>query len=179
MSFLAPLYIAGLVALSLPIVFHLIRRAPHGRQAFSSLMFLTPSPPRLTRRSRLSNIFLLLLRAAALILLALAFARPFFNRGASPAAGQAPGRRVAVRGASPAAGQAPGRRVAVLVDTSASMRRGDLWQQAMQQAEQTLRDLAPNDEAALYFFDRQVRPGLTFAEWNDLGPARRDAVFRA
>ncbi len=79
MGLLAPLYIAGLLAITLPIVFHLIRRTPHGRQEFSSLMFLTPSPPRLTRRSRLSNILLLLLRAAALALLALAFARPFFH----------------------------------------------------------------------------------------------------
>ena len=43
-------------------------RAPHGRQEFSSLMFLSPSPPRLTRRSRLTNIVLLILRALAVIL---------------------------------------------------------------------------------------------------------------
>src|SRR5439155_7419791 len=74
MSFLAPLYIAGALAVALPIIFHLIRRTPQGRQEFSSLMFLAPSPPRITRRSRLSNIVLLLLRAAALCLLAFAFA---------------------------------------------------------------------------------------------------------
>jgi len=50
MGLLAPLYIAGLLAVSLPILFHLIRRAPQGRQVFSSLMFLAASPPRLTRR---------------------------------------------------------------------------------------------------------------------------------
>ena len=65
MSFLAPLYIAGMLAVSLPIVFHLIRRTPQGRQVFSSLMFLSPSPPRLTRRSRLDNILLLILRGLA------------------------------------------------------------------------------------------------------------------
>ena len=162
MGMLAPLYFAGALAIALPIVFHLIRRTPTGRQAFSSLMFLSPSPPRLTRRSRLSNLLLLLLRAAALALLALAFARPFLSSADATAAGQPRGRRVAV-----------------LVDTSASMRRGDLWQQATRQAEQTLADLKPEDEAALFFFDRQVRPGLSFAEWNDLAPGQRAPAFRA
>ena len=67
MGLLAPLYIAGGLAIGLPILFHLIRRTPHMRQVFSSLMFLSPSPPRLTRRSRLNNILLLILRATALI----------------------------------------------------------------------------------------------------------------
>jgi hypothetical protein len=161
MSFLAPLYIAGLVALSLPILFHLIRRAPQGRQAFSSLMFLSPSPPRLTRRSRLTNIVLLLLRAAALALLALAFARPFFPRKAEAGVNTADGRRVAI-----------------LVDTSASMRRPDLWAEATKHVERVLRDVGPADEVGLYFFDRRVRPAMTFAEWNDLEPSSRAAVLR-
>ena len=55
MGVLAPLYLAGLAALSLPLIFHLVRRTPRGRQEFSSLMFLLPSPPRLTRRSRLDR----------------------------------------------------------------------------------------------------------------------------
>ncbi len=79
MSFLMPFYIAGLAALSLPILFHLIRRVPKGQLPFSSLMFLRPSPPRLTRRSRLDHLLLLFLRALALCLLALAFARPFLR----------------------------------------------------------------------------------------------------
>ncbi len=82
MSFLTPLYIAGLLAVSLPIFFHLIRRTPRGRLPFSSLMFLEPSPPRVTRRSRLDNWALLLLRALAVCLLAAAFARPFFRETA-------------------------------------------------------------------------------------------------
>ena len=49
MGVLAPLYLAGLAALSLPLILHLVRRTPRGRQEFSSLMFLLPSPPRLTR----------------------------------------------------------------------------------------------------------------------------------
>ena len=52
MSALSPLYLLGLLAVAAPIIFHLIRRAPKGEVPFSSLLFLTPSPPRLTRRSR-------------------------------------------------------------------------------------------------------------------------------
>src|SRR5919107_5630083 len=96
MSLLAPLYIAGLLAIAAPIIFHLIRRTPQGRQSFSSLMFLDPSPPRITRRSRLTNIVLLLLRAAALALLAFAFARPFFKQRADGGVSAADGRRVAI-----------------------------------------------------------------------------------
>lgn len=78
MGFLTPLYIAGLAALALPLLFHLIRRIPRGEVPFSSLMFLTPTPPRITRRSRLDQLVLLALRALALALVALAFSRPFF-----------------------------------------------------------------------------------------------------
>src|SRR6476619_1750342 len=129
MSFLAPLYILGGLAIALPVLFHLIRRTPQGRQEFSSLMFLDPSPPRITKRSRLNNILLLLRRAAALGLLAFAFARPFFRQAASADINQAKGRRVAL-----------------LVDTSASMRRGDTWNHARAEAENALRELSPSDE---------------------------------
>jgi hypothetical protein len=153
---------AGLLAIALPILFHLIRRVPQRRQPFSSLMFLAVSPPRLTRRSRLSNILLLILRAAALALLAFAFARPFLRQGADLNVNEAKGRRIAV-----------------LVDTSASMRRGDLWSQAKQQVEKVLREAGPGDELGLFFFDRDVRTGVTFGEWNEQDPAQRAALLRA
>jgi hypothetical protein len=161
MGLLAPLYIAGVLAVGLPILFHLIRRTPHGRQAFSSLMFLSPSPPRLTRRSRLTNILLLILRALAVTLLAIAFARPFFHWGAEMDVFQSRARRIAL-----------------LVDTSASMKRPDLWSQAVKQVEQVLGDVSPSDEVGLFLFDRQVRPALTFSEWNETDPSRRAAVLR-
>src|SRR3954469_15070213 len=94
MGFLAPLYMIGLLAVGIPILLHLIRRTPQGRQMFSSLMFLSPSPPRLTKRSRLSNILLLLLRATIVTLLALAFARPFFHWGENQERQQSSGRRI-------------------------------------------------------------------------------------
>lgn len=145
MGVLAPLYLAGLAALTLPLILHLVRRTPRGRQDFSSLMFLTPSPPRLTRRSRLDQIVLLLLRLAALALLAFAFARPFLRESATLALEDLPRRRVAI-----------------LIDSSASLRRGDLWQQAIRYAEKELENLAPRDEVALYTFDERLQTQVGF-----------------
>src|SRR5438045_4709096 len=149
MGVLAPLYLAGLAALSLPLIFHLVRRTPRGRQEFSALMFLLPSAPRLTRRSRLDQILLLLLRLAALALLAFAFARPFLREAATLALEDLPARRVAI-----------------LVDISASMRRGDLWNQALAQVEKELADSGPHDEIALFTFGDhlQTEVGLDAAD---------------
>src|SRR5947209_7242005 len=110
MSFLAPLFLLGALAVALPVVFHLIRRTSREKTPFSSLMFLLPTPPRVTRRSRLENIWLLLLRCLVLCLLAFGFARPFFQRPISANSDEGNGRKILL-----------------LLDTSASMRRAGLW----------------------------------------------------
>ena len=162
MSFLTPLYILGALAIAAPIVLHLIRRTPKGEIPFGSLMFLAPTPPRLTRRSRLDDILLLLLRAAALALLALAFARPFLREAASLNFGDVERRRELV-----------------LVDTSASLRRGDLWPRARALALAAVADSRPADQLAVYAFDSTTKPLLTFAESATLDPAKRLAVAKA
>src|SRR6185369_11602556 len=103
MNFLAPLFLVGALAVALPVVFHLIRRTTRQRTVFSSLMFLKVTPPRLTRRSRLEDILLLLLRCAIICLLAIGFARPFIKH---------------VMPENPSA--EPPKRIVLLVDTSAS-----------------------------------------------------------
>src|SRR5262245_58799715 len=145
MGVLAPLYLVGLAALSLPLILHLVRRTPRGRQVFSSLMFLLPSPPRLTRRSRLDQIILLIMRLAALALLAFAFARPFLRQAATLSIDDLAARRVAI-----------------VVDASASMRRGDLWRQALAQVDKELADLGLHDEVALYTFGDELRTEVGF-----------------
>ena len=162
MSFLTPLYILGALAVAAPIVFHLIRRTPRAEVPFSSLIFLSPSPPRLTRRSRLDHWLLLLLRAAALILLAVAFARPFLRQAAGLSLGDAEQRRIAV-----------------LIDTSASMRRGDLWEQAKARAVEAIEACRPGDQLAVFAFDAASRPVLGFDESATLDPSRRQAVAKA
>jgi len=161
MSLLTPLYIAGLLAVSLPVLFHLIRRTPQSETPFSSLMFLSPSPPRITRRSRIEHWLLLVLRGLALALLALAFSRPFWRQTAM--------------GDDAAA---PQRRLVVLVDTSASMRRGDLWSQALRAVDASLAECHPQDEVAVYAFDEDVRPVASFADLDQVEPGQRAAVVQ-
>lgn len=159
MSFLTPLYMAGLAAVALPVLFHMIRRAPKGKVPFSTLMFLQPSPPRVTRRSSIEHWLLLLLRAVAVMLLAFAFSRPFLRQSEDQT----------ITGDS--------KRTAILVDISASMRREGLWAQAVQQVRNVLDSVGPLDEVAVLAFDRQLRPLLTFEEWDGLDVASREAFI--
>ena len=161
MNFLAPLFLLGALAVALPVIFHLIRRTTRERTVFSSLMFLLPTPPRLTRRSRLEHLLLLLLRCIVLCLLAFGFARPFFKQ-------DLPG--------NPVSGAA--KRVVVLVDTSASMRRADLWAAARDKAEAIFRKASSADQIALFTFDRQMNPWMTFEQWNATPVGDRVAFAR-
>ena len=45
MNFLYPLFLAGIAAVGLPIVLHMIRRHTRKRVTFSSLMFLRTTVP--------------------------------------------------------------------------------------------------------------------------------------
>tara|TARA_R110002072_G_scaffold173600_2_gene328288 strand:+ start:60839 stop:62950 length:2112 start_codon:yes stop_codon:yes gene_type:complete len=150
MSFLAPLYLAGLAAIGLPILFHMIRRTPRGKVPFSTLMFLEASPPKVTSRSKIEHWLLLLLRAAALILLALAFSRPFMRQSEEQTV------------------NAEAKRRAILVDVSASMRRDGLWEQATQKVDALLKDVKPDDSVGLFVFDQELLPLLSFEEWSGL-----------
>ncbi len=161
MSFLAPLFLAGALAVALPVVFHLIRRTSREKTVFSSLMFLMPTPPRVTRRSRLENIFLLLLRCLVLCLLALGFARPFIQRPVQAGAGSGTAKRILV-----------------LLDDSASMRRSGLWPEARARAAEVLRQASPIDQVALFTFDRQVNRLMDFEQWSAMGASER-AAFAA
>ena len=161
MSFLMPLYALGILAVGLPILFHLIQRRPKGQTEFSSTMFLTASPPRLTKRSRLENWPLLLLRSAAVVLLALAFARPF------------------LRSMTQLAMKPPGRQILVLVDKSASMQREDLWQQASRELDDVLDELEPSDQVALAAFDSTFQSLASFAQTSSIPFGGRGAMMRA
>lgn len=148
MSFLAPLFLFGTLVVAGPIIIHLIRRSTKERTPFSSLMFLEPTPPRVTRRSRLENLWLLLLRCLAILLLAFGFARPFFPQPTH---------------AAPSAGAR--QRVVVIVDASASMKRGDLWQRAQERVGQIAKRMTPGDELALLSFARGTSSLVTFEQW--------------
>jgi hypothetical protein len=159
MSFLAPAFLFGALAVALPVVFHLIRRTSREKMTFSSLMFLQPTLPRLTRRNRLENIFLLFLRCLVLCLLALGFARPFFQKPM-------------VLDPQTAAGQ----KIILLVDTSASMRRQNLWSLALAKAEEVLRNTSPADQVAVFTFDQQAHLLAGFDQWSAMNAGERAAL---
>lgn len=139
MGLLAPLYALAALAVAAPVLFHLIRRQPRGQFEFSSLMFLQASPPRLTRRSRLDNILLLLLRALVLCLLAIAFARPFW------------------RSVEVATADAAGREILLMVDTSGSMQRTNVWERAVAEAKKYCDGLGKSDRIGLATFDSHLK----------------------
>lgn len=155
MSWLFPLYLAGAAAIIAPILLHLRRQPPKDRVAFSSLMFLEETKRQPTRRRRLENWLLLLARCLILILLALMFARPFSRSQDAPAA---------------EAGEA----VVVMLDASASMRRSDLWPQAVAAARQVVETTGARDRVAVAVFDSGVEWLLTGEE--ALPEARRAAL---
>ncbi len=157
MSFLAPLYLLGAIAVIAPILWHLVRRRPQNHMPFSSLMFLRPSPPKITRRSRLDNWPLLLMRVLALLLLALAFARPLF------------------RGAEESTTATEGRRVVLLVDTSASMRREGLWAAAKTKAREIVDELLLTDSLAVITFDDSATLRMSFDDSIRVAPQTRGA----
>jgi len=155
MSFLYPLLLAGIAAVTLPIVLHMIRRHTRKRVTFSSLMFLRTTAPRLRNRSRLEHIPLLILRCLIVCLLAFAFARPFLSK---PIA---------------AGGTQPGKRIVLLLDTSASMRRVGMWDRAMAEARGVLSNVEPADRVCVMAFDRAARTLLGFEQWATMDLSQR------
>ena len=137
MSFLAPLFLAGLVALAVPILVHLTHKERKDVVVFPSLMFLTKIPYQAVRRQRIRHWLLFALRCLALILLALAFARPFLPSAATAAP---------VRGVG-------ARELVILLDRSYSMSYGDRWTRAVDAARRAVTGLGGDDRASLVLFD--------------------------
>ena len=74
-----PLFLAGAAAAAVPIVLHLLKREPEDRVKFAPVQLIKQAPVEHTDRRRLRELLLLALRVTALVLLALAFARPFLR----------------------------------------------------------------------------------------------------
>jgi hypothetical protein len=111
---LAPAFFAGLLAIAIPVVIHMIHRERRETIAFPSLMFLRKIPYRSVRRQKIRHLLLLAVRCLAIAIVVAAFARPFLERKLA---------------AAPAAGD--GREVVVLIDRSYSMAHGGRWERAL------------------------------------------------
>ena len=129
MSFLYPAFLLGALAIALPIVLHLLRRDVAPEVPFTAVRMLRRSPIERSRRRRLQDLLLLAARVAALLLLALAFARPYLSA--------ASGRGTLV----------------VAVDRSFSMSAPGRFQQALERARAAIGQASIGERVALMTFD--------------------------
>ncbi|MCA9060171.1 MAG: BatA domain-containing protein [Planctomycetaceae bacterium] len=159
---LAPFFaVAGLIAATAPIVLHMLRRTPSQQQPFTLVRFLRPAQPVMTKRSTIEHWPLLLLRILALVLIGLAFARPF--------------QRVAM---SLLTERDKGARIAVLIDASASMRRDGIREQVVQALQQIRDDLSEQDVVSVAEFSHSIRTLVTAEEWVRSEPGARQSLLQ-
>jgi len=139
-SFLFPLFLAAAAAAAVPVVLHLLERHTEQRVRFAAVAFLAGAPVEHAARRRLRELLLLALRVGALVLLALAFARPF------------------VRAASPRSA----RLTVVAIDASLSMSAPASAARARELAADAIRSAPAGDDVAVVAFadraDVIVRP---------------------
>jgi hypothetical protein len=88
MSFLNPIMLAGLAAVSVPILIHLLNRRRFQKVVWAAMRFLQNAVEQNQRRMRLEDMILLALRCLLVALLALALARPAILSNASGVFGQ-------------------------------------------------------------------------------------------
>ena len=137
MSFLNPLFLLGVAALAAPVLVHLVRRTRARKVQFPALVFVRQIPQRTIRRRTLHNLFLLLLRCLAILLIVLAFTRPFFSGGSAA-------KETGTNGAT-----------VILIDTSLSMRRSQFFADAQRRAEGVVDDARTGDQLAVLGFDKR------------------------
>jgi len=158
MNFLVPAFLAGLVALALPVLFHLRHRERDRRHRVPSLMFLRRIPIRTSHRRRITDWLLLLLRAGVVALLVAAFARPFLGRSVAPAA------------------TPPSRSVVLLMDRSLSMGHAAVWPAARDSARRVVASLGVGDRIAVVLFDEDAEVVQPLAADHGLASAAIEAA---
>ncbi len=151
MGFLAPWFLAGLTAVGLPIYIHLLKRHKTVPLPFSSLMFFERRTQSSVKHRRLQYLLLFALRTLFIILLMLAFARPFIHSTSI----------VSAQG---------GRTVILAIDRSFSMRQDDRLPHAKAAAMALVDQLRGGDRAEVLEFASQTH--LLTQLTNDKGTLR-------
>lgn len=127
MSFLNPFFLLGLLAVAVPVIIHFINLRRPQKVSFSTLSFFRELQKSTLRRIRIKEYLLLALRVLAVLLLALALARPYLT-------GDSTGRAVSDGPAS----------IAVLIDDSPSMSRVGSEGPLSDQGRELARDIIEN-----------------------------------
>jgi len=130
-SFLSPLFLIGALAAAVPILLHLFHRKTDVVIDFPAVSLLTRAPVQHHRRRQLRELILLVLRVAALVLLAVSFARPYVAGAAAPASAPV---------------------TIVALDTSMSMSAPGQFARAQQAALQAVESAPAGDAVALITF---------------------------
>ena len=89
MSFLNTIMLAGLAAVAVPIIIHLLNRRKIKTVTWAAMKFVKLSVDQNQRRMRIEDLILLLIRCALVALLALALARPALKDSSTDVLGQA------------------------------------------------------------------------------------------
>ncbi len=160
--FLHPLMLAGLVAVTIPVVIHLLNRRRTVDVTWAAMRFLRLADDRTRRRLRFEDLLLLAVRCGVLGLLAVAAARPVLGR----LAGRGRGGVTAV----------------VVLDASASMTGTDgvasRFDHARAAADQLIANLPAGSAVAVLLATDTVTP-LIPSPTRDLGLARRAVAAAA
>jgi Aerotolerance regulator N-terminal/von Willebrand factor type A domain len=137
MGFFTPWFLAGAVAVGLPIWLHLLKRHKTDPKLFPSLMFFEFRETSSVKHRRLDHILLFVLRTLMILLLALLFASPFIRRSVAASDGK--------------------KLTVMAIDRSFSMRDADRLDRAKNQAMQVLGNLKPGDQAQVIALAGQVQ----------------------
>jgi hypothetical protein len=155
LGFLVPAFLAGLAAIAIPIIIHLLNKERKDVVRFPSLMFLERIPYRAIRRQTIRHPLLLALRALAILLLVAAFARPFLEKDDDLTA-SVPG----------------GTERVILLDRSYSMGYGNRWSRAIAAVRNEISQAKPGDHLTLVAFDERATT-LSTAVLDSLMPGDR------
>lgn len=139
MSLLSPWFLLGALAVGLPLWLHMMQRDNPVRLPFASLMFFEKRTESRLLERRLRYLLLLALRLALIILAALAFAKPIWERAATTELGNIPALHL------------------IILDTSLSMSADGRWDRATAEAESIIGDLGPDDRGQVL----SIGPGIT------------------
>ncbi len=154
MNFLQPLFLAGLLAIAVPLFIHLINRRKAVTRQFPALRLLKESNERVARSVKVRQWILLALRMLAIAVLALALAKPYLlsTRG------------ITAEERLPTA-------VVLIVENGFAMDHDDWWPRAQREARDQIGGLRPFDEVAL--LTTASPPGSAARLTSDHGAARR------
>jgi hypothetical protein len=123
-------------------------------------LFLEKDVPRLTKSSQIDQWWLLAVRSLLVLLVAVAFSRPYWNTPTAANSAHNGARRM------------------VMIDVSASMKRSDLIEQARSKSMEWIETSMPEDLVSVYAFHRELVPLFSLESSLDAGPGERQALAK-